>query len=593
MLKNELLKVIDVWHKINIMLTKQQKRYGVYVFLCTLVAAVFETIGVSAILPVVEALLNPGNLKEKWYVKPLVSCFNISDDKIIMLLICIMVILIYIVKNLFSIFQVWISKKYSYKIKRELGCRVMQAYMKQGYIFFVNNNSSRLMQGITGDISGVYGIINNFFSLATKCFTIIAIAIFIMLSSPLIALVLLLLAGVCVITFQVIFRKSMRINGELLREASWDNSQATLEAIQGSKEVLVANRQDYFVNKYEQSLTKHNEISIKVDMAQVMPAYLIEMVCVAGLLIGMLFQIQNMENSYELVSSLSVIAVSAFRILPAVGAMTSSINSIMSSIPSFNAAYETLEQVRDIEEENAEKAEVIEENNARFRDEIVFQNIYYKYPNSDKVILNNVSFSIKVNSSIGLIGTSGAGKTTLVDILLGLFVPQKGSILMDGIDIQSLGKNWNKIIGYVPQNIYLVDATVRENVAFGIAPEKIDDQRVWKAIEMAQLKKFIEEQPEQLDTLVGEWGVKFSGGQRQRLAIARALYDNPDILVLDEATAALDNETEKAVMEAIEALQGQKTLIVVAHRLTTIKQCDFIYEVRDGKVILRDKNDVL
>lgn len=199
---------------------------------------------------------------------------------------------------------------------------------------------------------------------------------------------------------------------------------------------------------------------------------------------------------------------------------------------------------------------------------------------------------IKKGISIGLIGTSGAGKTTLSDIILGLYRPQAGEICMDGINIEEIGDRWHQITGYVPQSVYLSDASIRRNVAFGIEEDEIDDNKVWRALEMAQLKSFVEGLKDGLDTRVGEWGVKFSGGQGQRVAIARALYSDPDILIMDEATAALDNETEKAVMESIETLQGIKTLIIVAHRLTTVKKCDEIYEITGGKAVLRTKEEV-
>ena len=203
-----------------------------------------------------------------------------------------------------------------------------------------------------------------------------------------------------------------------------------------------------------------------------------------------------------------------------------------------------------------------------------------------------MNFTIKAKTSIGLIGPSGAGKSTMVDVLLGLLIPEQGSITMDGEDIQKLGIEWNRNVGYVPQSVYLTDSSIRKNIAFGIPEGQIDDARVWNALEMAQLSEFVKKLPNGLETQVGDRGIKFSGGQRQRVAIARALYMNPDILILDEATAALDNETEHSLMDAIESLQGKKTLVIVAHRLTTIRNCDHIYEVVEGKIIERDKAEV-
>ena len=227
-----------------------------------------------------------------------------------------------------------------------------------------------------------------------------------------------------------------------------------------------------------------------------------------------------------------------------------------------------------------------------FKNEISIQDVTFAYPGTKEKVIDHLNLKIKKGSSVAFIGTSGAGKTTLSDIILALLKPQTGKILVDGVDIKELGGVWNRMIGYVPQSVYLTDASIRHNIAFGVAENDIDDKRVWDALEAAHLKEFVEKQPRQLDTEVGEWGIKFSGGQRQRVAIARALYSNPEILVLDEATAALDTETETAVMESIEELQGYKTLIIVAHRLTTIRNCDKIYEIKDGKAIEREKSEI-
>ena len=218
----------------------------------------------------------------------------------------------------------------------------------------------------------------------------------------------------------------------------------------------------------------------------------------------------------------------------------------------------------------------------RFMESLRIDKVCWTYPKSDKQVLKDLSITIKKGESVGLIGPSGAGKTTLSDIILGLFKPQSGSVFMDGIDIYTIPGEWSSIIGYVPQSVYLTDDTIKNNIGFGTDENEIDDERVWHALEQAQLKDYVMSLPDKLETFVGERGIRFSGGQRQRIAIARALYYNPDILVLDEATSALDNETEKAIMESIDSLQRHKTLIIVAHRLTTLRNCDKIYEIKDG-----------
>ncbi len=595
-MKHELEKIKDLYHKFNVILSKQQKLYGVIIFACTIFAAFLETIGVSAILPVVEGLMDMEALRDKWYLQPLVKTFGIQEPQTLILLVCGGVIAIYIFKNMYFILYTWLVRKYTYKIKRELGIKVMESYMQQGYIFFVNNNTSRLIQGITGDVGSVNTILDGIFSLSTKLLTVIAIGGFMLIQAPSTAIPLICLAIFSVFAIQLIYKKTLRKYGVLLRVAERENSQVSLEAIQGSKEILVARRQDYFVKRYIESINKHIKACIKIEMAGLTPGYIIEMICVAGLLIAIVIQTGTMGASTEMIGTLSVMAISAFRILPNVAAISSTINSIRGRMPAFNAAYETIRKVDSLGQENREDIAGSEANPTTeeiiFNNELKLNHVSYRYPNTSKYILQDVDFTIKARTSIGIIGPSGAGKSTLVDVLLGLLIPEKGNITMDGEDIRDLGVRWNRNVGYVPQSVYLTDATIRENIAFGIPEGQIDDIMVWNALEMAQLADFVRKQPNGLDTCVGERGVKFSGGQRQRVAIARALYLNPEILILDEATAALDNETERTLMEAIESLQGQKTLIVVAHRLTTIQKCDYVYEVSEGKIVERDKKEI-
>lgn len=594
-MKHGLEKVKDLWHKLNYVLTKQQKQYGVIVFICTVISAVLEMLGVSAIMPMVEGILGTDTLYDKWYLRPFINIFHIQNKSVLLLLVCAGVILIYIIKNLYFIFYTWLVKKYTYKINRELGVRVMESYMAQGYIFFVNNNSGKLIQGISGDVTAVNSIITNIFNFLTKVLSILIIGVFILLKEPFIAIFLLTLSGICVFVIQLSFKKSMHRYGVLQREAAWNVNQSRYEMIQGSKEILVTGRQEYFKKRFVDGIREQNRCNIKIEMAMTVPAYIIELSCVIGLIVAVAIQVAVNGTSVDTVAGLSAIAVAAFRILPAVGAVSSAINSIQSSIPAFNASYETIKKVNELEEALAKEVQtgkIVVDENIRLRNELTIDHIYYRYPNTEQYVLEDVSFKIKAKSSIGIIGTSGAGKTTFVDVLLGLLEPEKGQILLDGRDITTLGMQWNKNIGYVPQSVYLVDEDIRANIAFGVPTEKIEDELVWRALEMSQLADFIREQPNGLDTRVGEMGIRFSGGQRQRVAIARALYMNPEILVLDEATAALDNDTEGALMEAIDALQGEKTLIVVAHRLTTIRRCDYIYEVVNGKMVERTKEEV-
>ncbi len=590
---NELRKAKDILHKLLYILTKKQKRYAVYILFMSVVAALLETLGVAVIMPVLDMMLDIQGVRSRWYMVPFVNLFHLDTDIKVIWFVCGGVIAIYLAKTLYFVFYSWVSAKYSYMVQRELGVRVLEAYMKQGYLFFVQNNTSRLITGISGDASSIYGILKTIFNSLMKLLTILCIGVYIMMQSIQMAVVLLLLAALCLLVIQLLYRKSMSKNGRIRRDLTCEMNQVALEAIQGHKEVLVMNKQEYFIKEYGDVKAKYSRVSVKVDMGTTVPAYLIEMICITGILIAVAVQMGNTSNVTKMIAQLSAIAAGAFRILPALGAITSGINTIAMSTSQLGACYETVRQVKQLEQEEQKKIEQKKKYaDVQLQREIALQGVCFRYPEAEENVLENVNLTIKKGDSIAFIGPSGAGKTTVSDIILALLKPTEGRILMDGIDVEDLGGQWNRIIGYVPQATFIIDDTVRHNIAFGEKKTSIDDEKVWQALKIAQLDDFIRNLPDGLDTRVGERGVRFSGGQRQRLAIARALYRNPDVLVLDEATAALDNETESEVMKAIEALQGYKTLIIVAHRLTTVRKCDFIYEVKDKKIVSKDKKEI-
>lgn len=586
----DLRKVKDVYIKLNDILSVKQKKLAVVVLLAGIIAALLELLGVAVIVPILDMLLDVDSLQNKWFIKPFVQAFKLNSVSRMIWFVAIGIIGIYLLKNLYFAFFNWISFKFAYKVKRELSIRVLRTYMQQGYIFFVENNTSRLLEGIGNDIDGVYNILNTFFNIATKALTVGCIGIFIVMQSKEMAIILIVLAIGCFVIIQLIYGKAMRKNGVIKRELRFENSKISIEAIQGNKEILVMNKQDFFIKHYEKILAELNRICVKVDLGTVTPAYIIEMICISGVMMAVAVQMGSTESNVRLLAQVSTIAVGAFRMLPALGAITSGINSISMNTAQLAAAYETLEGVKELEKLESER--VVKSSKYKdviFQKELLINNISYHYPNTEENVLEDVSIRINKGQSVAFIGPSGAGKTTISDIILSLLKPTAGEILMDGINIEDLGGEWNKIIGYVPQMVYIVDDNIRNNIAFGEEEGTIDDSKIWDALKMARLDDFVMGLPEGLETVVGERGIRFSGGQRQRLAIARALYRNPEILVLDEATAALDNETEAEVMKAIETLQGYKTLIIVAHRLTTVQKCDVIYEVKNRKITRKEK----
>lgn len=587
---NNIRSLKDVLKKINFILNKEQKWKSIVVFILTLIGAIFETLGVSIVIPLIQAMLTPREIFQSKYLHGIFEIFRIHTDKGLIVFLCVVVVLVYLLKNAYLAYLSYVRVKFSSDIQRELSGRLMYAYMSRGYSFFLNVNTGELMRGITSDVAGVYSVLYQFFRILAEGLTALCICIFIFIADWVMALSIAGLGIVCIVIISGVFKGLMSNLGAKYRDYGAEANQHALQAFNGIKEILVMNRQQYFIDSYTEANRKYQSAQIGQNVGVESPTYIIEALCVSGLIITVATRIFGGVDAILYIPKLAAFAVAAFRILPSLGRISSSLNVFVFSCQSLNAAYNDLVEISSFLDKDKPRIERNYNNVSaqKFENELVVDNISWRYETSKNEVLSNVSLKIKKGKSIALIGPSGAGKTTLADIILGLLVPQSGEILVDGKNIRDLNSEWNKMIGYVPQAVYLTDDTIRNNVAFGIVREKIDDNMIWESLKRAQIDNFIRSLPDGLDTYVGERGIRFSGGQRQRIAIARALYSDPDIIILDEATASLDNDTELAVMQAIDSLHGKKTLIIIAHRLSTIKNCDEIYEVMNAKVVRKD-----
>lgn len=582
----------EIFKKLNYMLDKKQKRTGCVVMFMIVVGSFLDMLGVSAILPFIEAILTPENILEKWYVKPIVQIFHPEDMTAITIIIGICIILIYMFKNLYLYASVMIQTIYRSKIQKKLSTRMLRAYLKRPYEYFINVDTADILRGIGIDVIGVYNLLDNLFRFVGELLTAVLVGLFIIKTDAFMAICIIAIGGLCFMLITLGLRRKTRYLGEQKQITDTARNNWALQAIMGFKEIKITQTADHFIDGYEDAYEKQRRAEVKNEYIVNLPEKLIEAMCVTVLLGIICIKIKMGTDMVSFVPKLAVFAVAAFRLLPSISRMTRYMNGVIFNNPFLQSAYENLIEIQQYENADENVSEKENDWNGEFNKELGISHIFWNYSGSDKEILTDLSLTINKGEAIGLIGASGAGKTTLADIILGLLKPKKGTIFVDGIDIYSCPKQWSKIVGYVPQSVFLANDTIRNNVAFGHASDEIDDEKVWNVLREAQLDQFVEGLPDRLDTQVGERGIKFSGGQRQRIAIARALYNEPSIVVLDEATSALDNETEKAVMEAIDSLQGYKTLIIVAHRLTTIRNCDKIYEIRDGKAVLREKDEI-
>ncbi|MCD7726155.1 MAG: ABC transporter ATP-binding protein/permease [Clostridiales bacterium] len=585
----------DVFRKLRYILNRQQKKYVVVVFVMTILGAGFETLGVSIIIPLVQSFLSADTLLQNKYIQPIAVFLNISTGTQLIIWLSIAVILVYILKNTYMVLLSYVRVKFGTKVKRELSVKMMYSYMDREYAYFLRVNTEDVLRGIGYDVSGVYEMLLQLFRIMSECLTAFCICVFIFYTDAMMAVGVIVVMGIALSVLMLFFRGKMKKIGAYYRRCTVEVNKYLHEAFQGIKDVLIFHKEAYFVEHYATSFANQQKVEVKKTIASESPAYLIEAICVTGLITVVGMKVVLGSDAAAFIPQLATFALAAFRILPSIGKISAGFNQLIYACPALNATYNNLQEVENYKKETRIQPQTVGNPQEKIvlRQDIRIQDISWQYPKSDKKVLEHLSLVIPKGRSVAFIGQSGAGKSTLADILLGLLVPDQGDILVDGISVYQEIDSWKRTVGYVPQSVFLTDDTIRNNIAFGVAAKDIDEAKVRRAVEQAQLTDTIAELPNGLDTFLGERGIRFSGGQRQRVAIARALYNDPDILILDEATAALDNNTENAVMEAIDALHGYKTLIIIAHRLTTIRNCDEIYEITEGKAIRRTKEEVL
>ena len=586
---------VRMYHQLVEILNKRQKKTAVAVALLAMVSALLETLGVSVVLPFIIAMLQPVQLMNNAKVDMLLRFFGITEIWGMLALLAIGIILVYIVKNIVILIFNYIQLKFRNTLERDLSILMLKSYIYKPYSFFLNINSAEVIRGITSDIAGVAAVVDGYCHLLNEGLTCILLGTVLIVINPFMAASLVLLAGITALVIVSSLRKKIAQCGQETRDAFAKRTQHAHQAVNGIKEINVMKRQDSFLRFFSDASDVACKYNTRYLWISMLPNRVVEVVFISGLILLVLFSYRTSDDMTVLIAQFGSLAVASVRILPAISNIANAVTSLVYYRLPLENAYENIVvgKLYLLENEDTNSSASKEAEGSKMQNGIKISRVAWKYEEDLPDVLKDLNLEIKSGEAIGLIGESGAGKTTLADIILGLFVPQEGVVTVDGKSIFDAATGWHRMIGYVPQSTFLLDDTVRNNILFGVDEADIDEEKVWKAVEQAQMKEFVEQLPQGLDTMLGERGIKISGGQRQRIAIARALYYDPDILVLDEATSALDNETENAVIESINALQKEKTLIIVAHRLSTIANCDKIYEIKDGKAVLRDKTEVL
>lgn len=583
------MKQPNLLQKINQIFDKKQKRQLVLLGFMIFIGGFLETLGVSTMIPVVTVLLTPEKVQEyidKYEVLGnICTAFHITNVNQVAVSLLLFLMAVYVIKNLYLLFLVYRQNTFITQNRNNMISRVMAEFLNRPYEQYLGADIPTVFRITDSDIPQTFALMLAVLSLASEVVVSCLIFLVLLIQNVKMTLFVMFVFGVLTLVIVKVLKPRLNRIGAKNQEIQSRIAKWRIQATYGLKDVKVLNREEFFVRNYYETGKVGANVARNYAVLNNTPRLLIETIFIVSMLGYITIYINGGGDVSEMMTTIATFGVAAIRVLPSVNRINTYITEIAYATPSLNFVYENLQQGMKTDAMLAERKANSQKEKLKLDDKIELSHISFHYPDSDKNIFTDAHMVVPRGKSVGIMGSSGAGKSTIVDILLGLLHAQEGQITCDGVDIFKNYESWLAQIGYIPQSIYLIDESIRENIAFGIDADKIDEKRIWEVLEEAQLKEFIEELPEGLDTTIGDRGIRLSGGQRQRIGIARALYHNPEILVFDEATSALDNETEAAVMEAVNSFHGKKTMVIIAHRLNTIEKCDIIYKVENEKIV--------
>ncbi len=582
--------VIRIIKKFKLILSAHQKKRIIQLAFLMIIGGILETCSVSLVLPFMNAVMNPEKIMNQLYIKWICNLLNLHSSRAFLVTMAVLLAILYLLKNVFLLFEINVQYHFVYGNMFEMQKRLLSNFIRRPYEYFVKVSSGEIIRIVNTDTQYTFQMLSTLLGLFTELTVsgMIILAVFLITPFVTIAVALALLAMLLCINF--VIKPFMRRAGLEYQSSAAGMNKWLLQSIQGIKELKVMTREDFFQRHYDTYGRKYVGALRKNQILSVVPKFFIEATSMGLMFLVIAALIYKGTDLETVIPVLSAVALAAIRLLPSVNRISTAMASVSYNEPILDKLIENLKVISGVEnvslsmDLNYKDFYLEKEKKLQFTEKLEFSHISYHYPDSELNVLQDASVTISQGESVGIVGSSGAGKTTMVDIILGLLRPQDGVVAVDGVDIRQDMSSWLHQVGYIPQMIFMLDDTIRANVAFGVSEDKQSDEEVWRALREASLDDFVKGLPEGLDTQIGERGMRLSGGQRQRIGIARALYLNPSILIFDEATSALDNETESAIMESINNLHGHKTLIIIAHRLSTIKGCDHIYRVENGTI---------
>ena len=578
--------MIVAFTKTHQLLTPAERKSAIGLLGLMFLGMVFETLGIGLVIPAIAVLMQDNLAARYPVVSPLIEWLGNPTHEMLVIGAMAGLIAVYLLKTLFLAFLAWCQARFAFGVQAELSQRLFAAYLRQPYTFHLQRNSAQLIRNVIHEVNVFTSNLLAGMALFTESLVLLGLCGLLLLIEPLGTLVVMGVLGTAAAGFHFLTRGRLGRWGEARQHHEGLRLQHLQQGLGGAKDVKLLGRESEFLEQYR----VHNAETARVMQRQVtlqqLPRLWLELLAVIGLAVLVLSMLMQGRALELVLPTLGLFAAAAFRLMPSANRVLGAVQTLRYGMPVIDTLHTEFKLP-------VPAIAIARPPTVPFRATLELRQITYSYPGAAEPSLSNISLVVQRGESIGFVGASGAGKSTLVDILLGLLTPDVGEVRVDGEDIQKNLRNWQDQIGYVPQTIFLTDDTLRRNVAFGVSDEQIDDVAVERAIRAAQLEDFVASLPDGLEAIVGERGVRLSGGQRQRIGIARALYHDPAVLVLDEATSALDAATEQEVMQAVTALQGSKTILIVAHRLSTVEHCDRLYRLHKGMAVDEGRRKVL
>ena len=580
---------MQIIKKVLFLLTPSERLQTYLLLFMILIMALLDTIGVASILPFIAILTNPNLIETNLILNSVFEAskiFGVENNQQFLFILGIFVFILLVVSQVFKVITTYFQVRFIQMHEYSIGKRLIEGYLHQPYSWFLNRHSAELGKSILSEVAIVIGgCIYPVMELISKGMVTIALIVLLVLIDPKIALIV----GLSIsFTYGVIFfflRSYLKQIGKERLKNNQSRFMSVSEAFGAAKEIKVGGLEQIYIRRFSDAAKNFARYTALSQAISQLPRFILEAIAFGGVMLMILYMMRQTDGFINSLPIISLYIFAGYRLMPAVQQIYTAFTQISFNSPSIDLLNKDIKNLKPFNSNQAHDVDALSLNKA-----ITLKNIYYNYPNTTRTALKNININIPAKSTVGLIGTTGSGKTTTVDIILGLLEPQKGTLEVDGkVVSKQNSRAWQRSIGYVPQHIYLADDTIEANIAFGFDPKDINQEAVEKASKIANLHEFImHELPNKYQTTIGERGVRLSGGQRQRIGIARALYHNPLVLILDEATSALDNQTEQAVMDAVNNITKDITIILIAHRLNTVKNCDIIFKLEKGQIIKQE-----